>query len=156
MRVRKPYHTGFTGRVRDAAKRFGEFTYAAITNALNVQNYKDSKNVKKTVKALRKAGEIAPVKAGLFRYVAKEYSGRSTDVMKKLYRAMHVKGCFTPNEIITLSDADKSYSYRVIHRLVRNGDVEKAGIRKNEAGRNEDVYRVKHKDDFYLKYIARK
>lgn len=150
------YHTGLTGRVREEARKMGEFNNSVMINALDIKTYKEARRVRKVIKALRKSGEIKNVREGLYQYVPGTRHGRPSEIAERIYRAMHVKGLFSATEVILLSEADNRYTYRVIRRLVGSGDLEEAGSRKNIIGRKEALYRIKHKDDFYLKYIIRK
>ena len=154
--MNRPYHTGLTGRVREAARKMGEFNNSAMINALDLKTYKEARRVRKVIKALRKAGEIKNVREGLYQYIPGMRYGRPSEIAKRIYRAMHVKGLFSATEVILLSEADNRYTYRVIRRLMECGDLEEAGTRRNVLNRKEVLFRVRHKDDFYLKYIARK
>jgi len=152
----KAYHTGLTARIREAARKLKEFSSATIMNALNIKTYKEAEHIRLTIKEMRKSGEIENVKEAFYRYVHETRHGRTYEVLNRIYRAIHVKGLFSAADIILLTEADKRYVYRTIYALLEAGDIETAGIRKNIVNRKEALFRVRHKDDFYLKFITQK
>jgi len=76
---------------------------------------------------------------------------RPGEMRARLLRAMHVKPTFTVRDLCTLCDARRRHAEDVVGRLVRAGEVAKAGhtvIR----GHRWAVYRVSDKDRFYLRH----
>ena len=73
-------------------------------------------------------------------------------VSDRVYRAMHVRGCFNTTDIVMLSDADRSYVNTVIRRLVKAGHLAFAGWKPGVDGKQVRMLRVVHRDKFYLEF----
>jgi hypothetical protein len=68
-------------------------------------------------------------------------------------RAIHIKGVFSVRDIVVLSGAEKSYTYQIVRRLLASSDIEEGGYQVNPVGRKEKVLRVRHRDEFFRKYV---
>jgi hypothetical protein len=144
--------SNLTDSVRASAHELMVFTHAQVQEAVMVQSYRDARRVREVVKGLVKRGEAVKLAPGLYQYVP-ERSPHNKEKARRIYRAMHVKGSFTPREITILTDADKSYVLATTRRLVKTGDLEFLGEVKGEKGRHRKVFRVRHRDNFFMKYV---
>ncbi|GBC62517.1 hypothetical protein DENIS_3489 [Desulfonema ishimotonii] len=79
---------------------------------------------------------------------------KQTPRKQMILRAMYARSLFSVGEIETLSGA--KHVWRRLAILVRDGDVEQVGSRKNLNNRNEKVYRIRDRVKFYGKYLLRK
>lgn len=85
--------------------------------------------------------------------IAESRAGRPAygEKRARIYRAVHVKGAFTVEDIVKLTEADPAYISQIIRQLVADGHVEKVGSMpgKGAAG----AYRVRHRDRFYKEKV---
>lgn len=72
----------------------------------------------------------------------------------RIRRAMHIKGSFSVADVARLTDGDPAYINEIIRDLVSQGDLEVMGRLKGIGA--PKVYRVRHRDGFYKKYVMRR
>lgn len=145
--------TGMAKKVREAARKLGEFRTADLANEVSIASYTEMRKIHTAVRDLRRAGEIEAIERGRYRYVGSGDEGRKSPVAKRILRAMHVMGSFSAREIAMLSDADPSYVRTVIRQPEVVCHMELAGEGQTPKGRRELRYRVRHRDKFYLKHV---
>jgi hypothetical protein len=142
--------------VREAARRLGTFTTDDLYRA-DCDNYFRKPQITSALRDFCKSGEVRKVQGpgsgvekAVYEYVAERTWGFG--VREKVYRAMHVKGLFTVRDIHVLSDAEHSYVCALVRRLIESADIEPAG-RAPGPRRPEAAYRVRNRDDFFLKFV---
>jgi len=74
-------------------------------------------------------------------------------VRPRILKAIHTRVAFSLWKIAVLSDADRSYVWRIVRELLKSGEIEAVCSRKRANGQSEHVYRVRHRDDFYLRHV---
>ena len=146
---------GIAETVRRAAKRLGKFTAKDLYDA-DCDLYFRKGKITSALRDFCKAGEIRRIEsakkaeAPVYEYLQEKTAG--SGVREKVYRAMHVKGRFTVRDVAVLSDADRSYVYLLVRKLLDTGAIRPDG--KAEGPRkNELAYLVKNRDEFFLKYV---
>ena len=77
--------------------------------------------------------------------------GRKPVVSQKICRAMFSLGVFSVREVALLTDASVETVRWLIKRL--RGEIEPVGRKKNARGKFEKLYRIRHRDQFYKKYV---
>ena len=61
------------------------------------------------------------------------------------------------SEIAIIVDADRDYVRKLVKKIIKSGDIERIGKKKTPYVRTSEIlYAVKHRDDFYLKYVLEK
>ena len=99
-------------------------------------------------------GELVRVDFGTYRYTGKQIrKGRPPRLLRQICKALHARGVFTAREILLLCGAERSYVHKTLRRLVREGFIEQIGTKKGPKGFQEKLFRLKHRDRFYQKYV---
>ena len=123
----------------------------------------DKKQVRLILRDMLRRGEVErkeaevprlPRERFLWRHTGKEirWGGRETrEVSRRVFRAMHVKGVFTPSEVALLSGANLGTVRWLIRRLKE--ELECVGQKENARGGLEKLWRIRHRDRFYRKYV---
>ena len=137
----------FAAKVRTSAQRLQKFTIGDIVYDLSPGKYLSPQPVDWTLKDMIKRGEVER-EGAKFRYKQAPLPA----VSDRVYRAMHVRGCFNTTDIVMLSDADRSYVNTVIRRLVKAGHLAFAGWKPGVDGKQVRMLRVVHRDKFYLEF----
>ena len=143
--IKKPYHTGLTKSIRDAAKNLGEQSYFSKRDVfyhVDDCNPVNFCSFHRCWYDLRKRGEIVRIGSEKYQYI--NQLKPTADVRNKIIRAMHIKGAFCSKDIFLLTDADISYILAIIRKLVNRGYLEFTG--KTDRG---NIFRVKHNVKFY-------
>jgi len=138
-----------TDRVRAACKALdadGPFSRKDVVYHIDPADDRGELSVRRAFQGIYDRGELVRIGRGKYRNV-KDMAPVS-DVRQRIYRAMHIKGAFCAADIVKLADADQSYISAVIRKLVKIGRLELTG----KAGGTK-VFRVRHKDRFYLEYV---
>ncbi len=65
-----------------------------------------------------------------------------------ILRAMHVRGVFSINDIMQLTDVSNTYIYMTVRRLIAEGYLEEAGKKVRQK-----IFRVRHRDKFYKEIV---
>jgi len=138
----------FAGKVRAAAQKLKEFTVGDIVDALSPKKYLRPDKVDWTLRDMLKRGEIDRIAPGVYRYAQPP----DVPVATRACRAMHVKGSFTASDIVMLSDAERSYVNTLIRGLLAAGHLEHGGVTRAGSGKNINVFRIVHRDRFYLEH----
>jgi len=140
-------------KIRESLGAFGtrkSFSVADVQNSTGLTYHQ----VQSAFRNFLRRGEIARVKLGQYRRLPGDFQpNRPADLKKRLFRAMNARGVFSASDIARLADATVNYAARVIRNLVADGDLEQAGRRKNLNGYHEDIYRVRHSEDFFNKRV---
>jgi hypothetical protein len=102
---------------------------------------------------MKRRGEIEKVERGWYRYKKVALYQQSPEIWSRLFRAMHVKIRFSVREIALLADTYPRLARYPVNRLVKAGEIEAIGKKKSPQGRPEKVYRVRNRDEFFLKHI---
>lgn len=118
----------------------------------DVRTYEKAKRVRSAIGWLKRTGEVASVRRGVYWYIGDGTEGRTCDVRDRILRAMYVKRLFTARDIIILSDAEKSYVNAMIRELVAAGEIVAAGKVPGKLQRVR-AYRARNPREFFLKYV---
>ena len=150
--AKKPYRTGITDRIREAAKTLGDQKYFSKRDIYYHVDDCDPVSFCSFHRCwydLRKRGEI--VRLGNEKYQYVKCLRPIADVRQRIVRAIHVKGAFCSMDIQRLTGADNSYILATTHRLVKRGYLELTG--KSDKGY---IFRVKHNGKFYQELVRGK
>lgn len=129
-----------------------EFTPAEVTRDLELPHGGVVRDVLKDM-ALR--GEVKRMESGRYRYLGFQPAwGARRSIKPRMYRAMHVKRAFTAADIAMLADAGMNFTSKVIRQLLDEDDIERVGKKRNRNNQPIWIYRVRHLDRFYQKYVA--
>jgi hypothetical protein len=136
-------------RVRKQLRAYNDRTFQSkdLVEVLESPSFK----IRGAIKCLLRNGEIEVVSLGIYRATSPKMTLLDMD---KAFRAMHVKRIFSAQEIAILADVTLNYTRKIIRRLIASDDLERIGHQKNEILKDESVFRVRHSDQFYLKYIV--
>lgn len=145
----KPYRTGMAARVRAAASKIkGAFFREDIVIHLDLWA-REMKTFDTCWLDMQRRGEL--IKHGNIKFEYYTYNpavAPKADVKNRIMRAMHVKGAFSAADIVKLTEADRSYIYATIRRMVKAGELEFTGF-------HEQVkrFRVRNSEKFYLERV---
>ncbi len=156
------WRKGTAQLVRDLCKRLGTFQKADLKDE-TWDAYMPWSRVGSVLKDFLASGEVRVVQKGkagkrpgidksstVYEYVGPKLRGFG--VREKVFRAMHVKGLFSVRDVTVLSDAEHSYVCALVRKLIESGDIEAAG-RAPGPRRPEAAYRVRNRDEFFLRYV---
>jgi hypothetical protein len=144
---------GVAQTVREAARRLGTFTADDLYLA-DCDAWFRKPQITSALRDFCRSGEVRriskPGEKARYEYVTERTWGFG--VREKVYRAMHVKGMFTIRDITVLSDGEHSYVCALVRKLMKAGEIEAAGKAPGPR-RPEAAYRVKNRDQFFLKWV---
>jgi hypothetical protein len=147
-------NSGLTGRVRECISGFSKrktFSASAVAKLIGQSN---AFAVQAVFSNLMERGEIIKEARGKYRYKGASGLGKKEGpITSRIFRAMHVSRIFSARDITVLSDSTRSFVYKLIRVLVASGEITGAGVKENINGRLEATYRIKNRDDFYLKHL---
>ena len=139
---------GYAEAVRAAASALGECSIADIARA---RPDIPRGNIRVAMKDFAKSGEAEKIGRARYRYVGPSSYGT---VAKKIYRAIHITGAFEKRQIAMLSGGSITRVTGIVRILEAAGEVEKTGSVRPASGTGRLWrYRVRHRDEFYLKYV---
>ncbi len=141
-------------RVREWIAGRGKRRFRA-EQVLRALGLSDDVPVRNVLTDMLSRGEIERVDQGVYRMVALKSPGRAAPsvIRPRVYRAMHVKGVFSAREISKLTDARIDTVRKIAGALLKGQEIEEVCIRRNSRFSRERIYRIRHLDRFYLKYI---
>ena len=146
---KKP-NTGLTARIRKhLGKLGGDFSACIVARELGIP----AQRFYHFILPMKRRGEIEKAERGWYRYKKVALYQQSPEIWSRLFRAMHVKIRFSVREIALLADTYPRLARYPVTRLVKAGEVEIIGTQRTPHGRIEWVYRVKNKDEFFLRHI---
>ena len=98
-------------------------------------------------------GEIKAVSKGNYMpagtVVARDCGGGKARILK----AIHIKGTFSVHEIMALADSETRSTHRILRMLLDLGHIDEIGRKMGPSGHYCRVFRVRNRDEFYLKFI---
>jgi hypothetical protein len=146
--MRRP-RPSMTARIRAHISAMdGPFSASIAARDLAIQ----SQRFYHVIWAMRRRGEVQRIGAGWYQYISPP-KPRQSEFVFQMRKAMHVKIRFSVREIAILADTYPALAQYAVARLRAAGEIEAIGKRRGPQGRKEYVYRVKNRDEFFLKYI---
>ena len=113
----------FIDRIREAVKELGEFTVNDLTVELHVCTYDEKHKIARSVDYLKRCKEVISIRRGFYRHQG-QGKQRPLTKMDKMWRAMRIKECFTCQDIVRLSGANKTYVHKYFMFLEGEGFIE--------------------------------
>ncbi|MEM5786267.1 MAG: hypothetical protein AAGU11_03040 [Syntrophobacteraceae bacterium] len=138
-------------RVRNYVSQLkGAFSPKSVAAALELE----PKRIHSVFSDMIVRGEVEKLGFASYRYRTLDIGVRSTQkVRPRVFKAMHIRGTFSAREIAVLTDADRTFVYRIVRELVAASAIEFVCDQAVKDRVIEKVYRVKHRDDFYRQYV---
>jgi hypothetical protein len=110
--------------------------------------------VQRVIAEMVMSGEVERVCHGRYQYAHGPGAKASPQVVRpRILRAMHTLGSFSCADIALIADARRDYVERTARRLTESGDLERVCQRPNAQNVPCWVYRVRHRDEFYLAFV---
>jgi hypothetical protein len=150
-RRRRP-KTGLTARIRrHISKINGPFSACVVARELGVPIIR----FYCVLRMMRLRGEITkvPSKPGWYVHHPVDLCRKPSEARPRLYKAMHIKIRFSVQELAMLADTYPKLARYQVNRLRATGEIERIGRQMNPNGKWESIYRVKNRDEFFLKYV---
>jgi hypothetical protein len=144
--------TGNTGRVREwlAGTDGRTCSGAEIGRATGLS----PRLVQRVIAEMVMRGEVERVCHGRYRYAGHTSSRGANQVVRpRILRAMHTLVTFTCADLVILADAQRDYVERTARRLTEAGQLERVCKKPNSHNVPCWVYRVRHRDEFYLRHV---
>ena len=117
----------FAQRIREAAKRLGQFRANELADEAQVQTYKGRVTVRNYIRDFIKRGEMERIERGLYQYVWRKGRRTQLDIIWHLIRSHRH---FSTDEMERLSGAVRATVLEYLRCLVSLGYLKKIG-RKN-------------------------
>lgn len=119
----------------------------------------DPEQVRGAIRWLKKRGEVKTLYRGRhesrYRYLGTPQRKQQPEKLRRILRAMHVKGAFSAADVAMLADASVNYAEKTARYLLGKGHLDVAGHGKNHRGARVRVYRVRHRDRFQTEVVGR-
>lgn len=146
--------TGTAQRVREVIMGFRGrvFAPADVTRSLGLTA---GQKIHHVLDDMMARGELEHVDYGRYRLLAFHPADpKPSPIRTRVCRAVYVRRAFCAREIAMLADADQNYVGKILRRLVADGEVELVGRRLGRKGLDENLYRLRHPDRFYARYVC--